>query len=226
MFLKNKKFWANFLLVSFSVFITLILIELVLRIIGLHSPVLYRSNENSAYSLKENQSTKYFFNPISVNDLGMRDTRNLIQTKKTDKTIRIGVFGDSVTWGGVYIKQAELFTTLLEKQLQTTYPDLKIEVFNGGVNGYSVDQVVARMHETQEEIQWDVVIFYLIEGDFYRNPYLKLIHDGAPFYQTKRTLALKEVLAVGDSHYNMGTDCLQRLGGIEQRRGVERVQFL
>jgi len=185
--IKTKIF--SILTIFISIFITLLLLEIILRICGFHTPILYKNNPVTGYSIKENQKIRRFFNNISINDLGLRDERNLIKPKNE---YRLGIFGDSVTWGGTYIKHDNLFSSILERLMKQKL-NKNVEVYNGGVNGYSVHQIVNRAIDTVPYGKWDLIALLLIERDFYRNSFKTIKKNGAPFYQSDPIFALSEI---------------------------------
>src|SRR3990167_5186623 len=98
----------------FIIFLVLfIILELTLKyVVGLGDPVLYRSYPLYGYRLLPDQELKRFHgSAINVNNLGLRadvDWDNNIENK-------ILFLGDSVTYGGSYISNDELFSSLAIK---------------------------------------------------------------------------------------------------------------
>jgi len=170
--------------------ITLLVLEVALRFLGFHAPVLYCPREDTGYDLRPNQHLRVLRNEIRINDASLRDARDLAGREKTPGTLRIGVFGDSVTWAGVRMRQKDLFTTRLERLLAETYGDSAFEVYNGGVNAYSVKQTVTKAERTHPIAKFDLIIIYLIEADFYRNPHVVLQKDALPLPQSNHASAV------------------------------------
>ncbi|MCL4695016.1 MAG: hypothetical protein KJ060_21200 [Candidatus Hydrogenedentes bacterium] len=152
--------------------VTLLLLEGVLRFLGLADPVLYTADETAGYRLKPDQHVTILSNEITINRWGVRDPRTL--EGKDSGTRRVLVLGDSVTWGGIREKEANLFTTVAESRLKDT------EVINCGVNGYSVTQMVALYHHLTL-LNPDFVVVFAIPRDFTRPPVVRLTGTGVAF---------------------------------------------
>ncbi|GMV90849.1 MAG: hypothetical protein AMXMBFR82_06270 [Candidatus Hydrogenedentota bacterium] len=153
--------------------VTLLLLEGVLRVMGLADPVLYTADEHAGYRLQPDQHVSILGNEIAINRWGVREPRAL-ETKNPD-TPRILVLGDSVTWGGIREKQENLFTSVAESRLEGT------EVINCGVNGYSVTQMVAMYRHHLTLLNPDFVVFFAIPRDFTRPPVVRLTGTGVAF---------------------------------------------
>lgn len=162
------------------VLLTLGLLEVALRILGLTRPVLYETDDATGFRLKPNQHIRYIGNTIDINSWGVRDPRPL--TEKPANKTRILVLGDSVTWGGIRIPQEELFTSVLERHLKGT------EVINAGVNGYSVARMVALYRAHLRDLNPDAVLVYAIPADFVRPVRLELLGDSVAFPSRTRGL--------------------------------------
>ena len=181
-------------LVLAAVCVAMVVLELLLRALGFHSPVLYCSDADTGYDLRPDQDVRLLGNHIQINNLSLRDTRNISTRDRNpgpeSNVFRIGVFGDSVTWGGVRIRQKDLFTTKLEELLAGSHTGVVFEVYNGGVNGYSVKQAVDKARNTHASAGFDLILIYLIERNFHRNPHVRVLHDALPFPQSKRASAV------------------------------------
>jgi len=164
-----------------------VVLEAGLRILGAHDPVLYQTGPVLGYRLKPNQQVSFFGNEISINRLGIRDSRSF-DTKPQDVT-RVLVLGDSVTWGGVRIPQHELFTSVLERELGDA------EVINAGINGYSVWRMAELYRRHLDELTPDIVVMYLIPGDFHRPAVVDLVGTSPAFPLKRPTFALSSALA-------------------------------
>lgn len=131
---------CNLLLLLLALAVTLLLLEVVLRVLGVLEPVLYRPDPVLGYEPQPNQSATRLGVPIYIGDIGLRDNEN-DSTLLKSKT-RLLVIGNSVTYGGSRIRQPDLFTEVMERDLRSRRGDIK--VLNAGVNGYSVSQMLAR----------------------------------------------------------------------------------
>lgn len=173
--------------IALSVAVGAVVLELGLRYLGIDDPVLYTRDDTVGYRLKPNQTVSFYGNEIAINGLGVRDSRAF--DTKSPNTKRILVLGDSVTWGGVRVAQTELFTHILENALDG------VEVINAGVNGYSVRQMAELYREYLTALQPDIVIMYVIPGDFLRPPVVDLVRPSPAFPFAPPTFALSSALA-------------------------------
>ena len=162
--------------------LTLAMLEGLLRIVGVASLVLYEADPQCGYRLQPRQSVRLRGNTISINSWGVRDARPLLSLPPSGR--RILVLGDSVTWGGVYVNQEELFTSVLEAKLVDT------EVVNAGVNGYSVAQMAALYDTRLRQLQPTTVVLFAIPRDFTRPPLVFLTGDSVAFPTERPALAL------------------------------------
>ncbi len=168
--------------VAVILLVTLLLLEGVLRFLGLADPVLYAADEHAGYRLKPDQHVTILGNELTVNRWGVRDPRAL-ETKNPD-TRRILVLGDSVTWGGIREKQENIFTTVAESQLKDA------EVINCGVNGYSVAQMIALYRYHLNSLAPDLVVVFAIPRDFTRPPVVRLTGTGVAFPEESPSSAI------------------------------------
>ena len=115
-------------IVIFIVLITF-LSELYLSYLGLGDPVRYDKNYVYGYAPKENQKKiRIKGSIVSINDVGLRSNVNWKNTNKK----KIIFFGDSITYGGSYIDDTEIFSHLVCKKLK------EYICGNAGVNAYSI----------------------------------------------------------------------------------------
>lgn len=166
--------------------VAIALLDLILRAMGLASPVLYVDDEATGYRLRPDQQARYLMNTISVNRWGVRDARSFDSRERDVK--RLVVLGDSVTWGGIRIRQEDLFTSVLERALRET------EVVNAGINGYSVGQMARLYRHHLAALDADEIVVFVIPRDFVRPPRVTLIRDSASFPRRAPRFALPMAL--------------------------------
>jgi len=140
----KKKFFSYF---GFF-FILILIIELSLRILGFGDPLIYKNSNN--YFPKANQDIRRFKgSKVIINNLGMRSNDEWVNEKKHKKIL---FFGDSVTYGGSYIDNNELFTEklciLIENYLCGNY----------GVNGYKIQNISNRIKNISNKINFNKLI--------------------------------------------------------------------
>ena len=152
----------NLLLLITSVIIMLSIIEVSLRIYGLGNPIIYEKSLLWGYSPLPNQKSKRLENAtVSINEDGLRTSKKFINANK------IIFYGDSVTYGGSYIDDLEIFSELVCEKLNKTK-----ELYscgNAGVNAYGIRNIIKRTKNYEDKFPNHYMVITIIEGDFYRN---------------------------------------------------------
>ena len=97
-------------LIFFSILLGFLICEFFARKSGLGNPLLYKADNLIGYRLRANQSEKRFGNSkITIDYEGFRIDPNQIKDNKAENIIFVG---DSVTYGGSYIDDTELFSSI------------------------------------------------------------------------------------------------------------------
>lgn len=149
-------------------FILVLILELFLRIVGLGNPIIY-NNYDDNYFPKANQDVRrYKGSKVIINNQGMRSSGEWENTKKTEKIL---FFGDSVTFGGSYIDNEDLFTEKLCILIKNSICG------NYGVNGYKIKNILHRVKNISNKINFDKLIIVVSdnildgESNFYDFPF-------------------------------------------------------
>jgi len=145
--------------------ICLLVLELFLKIFsGLGNPPLYELSPLFGYRLKANQTIEppggmgfLYGARLTTNNLGLRAAEEWDENPKG----KILFLGDSVTYGGQYVGDEHLFTSVVKERLSGW------QVGNGGVNAWGVENIVGLL-KGYGLSPAEVVVTCLIEGDFYR----------------------------------------------------------
>ncbi|MCX5706098.1 MAG: hypothetical protein NTW13_00225 [Candidatus Omnitrophica bacterium] len=168
--------------VIFIIIISVILLEFILRIFfGLGNPILYDSNPFYGYRLLPHQNiTRFYGTKIIVNNLGLRADEDW----DSNRNKKVLFLGDSVTYGGSYIANKELFSTLAINKFKDYHSG------NGGINGWGVENAYGLVVESNF-LPAEICVSIFIEGDFYRG--LAGI-SGLPFFNKKPKFALEELV--------------------------------
>jgi hypothetical protein len=177
----------KFLLIGLSAALCVAVLEVGLRLYGFGHPVLYVPDQAVGYRLKPSQIAMAPIGEFYINDLGLRDRRNLAEYDPNIQ--RVLVLGDSVTWGGIRINDAGVFTFKVDNELE------QAEIINAGVNGFSVYQMTALYREYLQELKPGVIVLYVIPGDFYRPPITDLVRSSPAFPKERPALALTAALS-------------------------------
>jgi hypothetical protein len=150
---------------TISLLFCLLILELFLRTFsGLGHPPLYELSPLYGYRLKPNQVIEskggmglLYGARLTTNNLGLRAADQW----NSNPAGKILFLGDSVTYGGQYVGDSQLFSSLAGHRL----PGWKIG--NGGVNAWGVENIVGLVKD-YGFIPAKIVVTCLIEGDFYR----------------------------------------------------------
>jgi len=142
------------LLLSITVLICVFLVEFCLRAIGLGDPIIYGLNPNYRFAPLPNQAIERRRDArVTINSSGLR------ATKEWDEQVdlRILFVGDSVTWGGTYVDDSDIFSEKSCARLN----DQMAQVFlcgNAGVNAYGTDNMAQRIHhDSIDNENWLVI---------------------------------------------------------------------
>lgn len=191
---ERNKYKTIFAILTVFLILVLVVAEFGLRTFaGLGNPVLYDSNPFYGYRPIPNQHLKRFGGtPIDINNLGLRADEDWDTTTQS----KILFLGDSVTYGGSYISNADLFSTVVGKELGN------VKTGNAGVNAWGVENIYGLVVEAGFQPA-DHYVTTLIEGDFYRG--LSRV-QGQPFWCKKPKLAFQELgyyflLTLNDGRY-------------------------
>ena len=152
----------------------------------LGNPPLYEISPLYGYRLKAGQSieprggVRFLFGAqVSTNNLGLR-AADYWDGNADNKVLFLG---DSVTYGGQYVDDKELFSSVAAAFIP------RYMVGNGGVNAWGVENVHGLIVDYGFRPARTVVIC-LLEGDFYRG--LTRI-SGLPFWSHKPSLAVYDL---------------------------------
>ncbi|HUN55242.1 MAG TPA: hypothetical protein VMU29_08815 [Smithella sp.] len=179
-FERNPKKTNVFILMVALILMT-VAAELILRFFfGLGNPVLYDSNPLYGFRLIPNQEVVRFHGAkIKVNNFGLRTNADW-DNNRGDKVLFLG---DSITYGGSYISNDELFSALCVKQL----PDIKAG--SAGVNAWGVENIYGLVVESGF-LPAKFYVTTVCEEDFYRG--LTRL-QGMPFWCVRPKLAIIEL---------------------------------
>jgi len=180
-FEKYPKLTIAWVLVVFSI-AGIVGLEYTARaLFGLGKPVIYSSHPVYGYRPIPNQSvSRRQYDKVIINNLGLRALQNW-DIKNTHHKVLF--LGDSVTYGGSYVSNEQLFSTL------AVLPFTGYESGNAGVNGWGVNNVFALVKE-MHFLPADIYVSVFPEGDFYRG--LNRI-GGQPFWTRQPHFALEEL---------------------------------
>ena len=147
-----------FLIIIFVSFLSTFITEIFLKKVGLGDPVRYDSNILYGYSPKPNQKKKRIKGSfVTINEIGLRSLYSWENDKK-----KIIFLGDSVTYGGSYIDDKDIFSHQVCKNLKN------FTCGNAGVNAYSLKNIVMRSRYDERIQDAEIYVYLFPPGDFYR----------------------------------------------------------
>ena len=154
-------------LALFSVALSVVCLEILLRFLGVHYPIISVRDPHRGWAHRPNTSwlqRDEGVAQIQINSRGFRDSPR--QLKKPEDTIRIGVFGDSYV-DAVQIERDDRFTDRLQRQLNS--PPMvrgkRVEVLNFGVSGYGTAQEFQTWKHEGQKYSLDLAVLAFLSGN-------------------------------------------------------------
>lgn len=179
---KNIKFIILFV----SFFLLLIAItEGFLRYQGFGTPIIYEKSNQYGYAPAPNQKLVRFNNKkVTIDSNGFRKGS---ETNNTNN--KIYFLGDSVTYGGSYVDDDELFSENFCKKINQNSKKI-FNCYNGGVNAYGFENIIER-YKSIKKNKDTFIIITLIPGDFSRN-FVQI--ESLPYFTKRHTQFLKATI--------------------------------
>ncbi len=168
----SKNFLQKAAIVISSILVTLIIMEVGIRLTGLWVKDSYDNRDYFAetgipgvpYRLKPNIHAKWAKTNIIANSEGIRARREYDDKKKG--VFRILAIGDSITFG-MGVDQDDAYPRQLEKLLNRyTNTAIEYEVINGGMSGFNASDEAHFMAYLSEKYRPDLIIWMLIANDY------------------------------------------------------------
>jgi hypothetical protein len=177
---RSKKTAIVIILLFFSLVLVVSAELLLQKLMGLGNPVIYDSNPLYGYRpLPSREYSRFGGARIRFNNLGLRAEGDF----DADQRNKILFLGDSVTYGGSFIDNEELFSHLAVKDLK------QYQSGNAGVNGWGVENIHGLLVES-DFLPAEIYVTTLPEGDFYRG---LARCQGMPFFNVSPRFALVEL---------------------------------
>jgi hypothetical protein len=173
-------------LVMLGVIFALAAGEVGLRALGLGEPLLYDNRAAWGYRPLPDQTRERRGVHVHVNALGTRGPD--VASGHTPGVKRVLFLGDSVTFGGTYVDDADLFSTIAAKAQH-----VPTEALNAGVNAWGLPNVLGLVDATGG-FQSDVWVLTALEDDFRRQ---KTSIGEVPYFNVAPSTAWAEVWVFG-----------------------------
>jgi lysophospholipase L1-like esterase len=165
-------------------------VEVGLRLLGLGDPILYDNRASYGYRPLPGQTRRRLRGArVHVNQLGVRGP------DLPADGLRLLFLGDSVTWGGSYVDDAELFTAVAADAVARRFPGRHAAVvpLDAGVNGWGPQNVLGLL-EDRGGLGSPLWVLTLLDDDFRRQ---KTRIGEVPYFNAPPSTALEELLVLG-----------------------------
>ena len=184
------------LLVTLAIVIAVV--EGGLRLVGVGpQPTIHRFDPALGWSKEPGASARRksseFDVRFEINDLGLRDDALPHEGKPTG-TYRVLVLGDSFVLGYT-VDRDNLFVDLLERWWKEE--GRKVDVLNGGTEGWSTDQEVLWFLRKGRDFSPDLVLLCPYENDLYWNGQTKYLRYPKPRFQPSGQLEQRQLFDPG-----------------------------
>ena len=158
-----KKVYSGIIFLTIFI-LSVFFLEFLLKMYGLGEPIIYETNPTYRYAPKANQSVvRLNKSKVTINNKGLRATQKW-DSKNLNKIL---FFGDSVTYGGSYIDDKEIFSEKVCSNLNKVNK-IKYLCGNAGVNAFGVENIKNRiLHGEVKDAEWMVIT--LIEENGFRS---------------------------------------------------------
>jgi hypothetical protein len=165
-------------------------VEIALRLVGLGDPILYDNRASYGYRPLPGQTRRRLFGArVHVNQLGVRGPDGPADG------LRLLFLGDSVTWGGSYVDDADLFAAVaaetVARRLPGRYP--AVVPLDAGVNAWGPQNVLGLLEDVGG-FGSPLWVLTLLDDDFGRQ---KTRIGEVPYFNAPPATALEEVLVLG-----------------------------
>jgi hypothetical protein len=178
------------LLVGAAVIVSVVGAELGLRLVGLGHPILYDNRATYGYRPRPDQTRRRLFGArVHVNGLGLRGP------DWNGDGLGVLFLGDSVTWGGSYVDDHDLFAAVALRTLAERLPGRlpPLVPLDAGVNGWGPQNVRALLDEDRG-FGSPLWVLTLVDDDFRRE---KTRIGEVPYFNRPPATAFSELLVLG-----------------------------
>jgi lysophospholipase L1-like esterase len=168
--------------------VTLLMVELALRVAGIGFPVFYQTDAHLGSVLRPGAEGWFRSEGrswVAINSDGMRDREHAVP--KPAGTFRVAVLGDSMA-EAMQVPRERNFSAVLEQRLKGC-PALngkQPEALNFGVSGYGTAQELIMLRERVWKYEPDLIVLAMFPGNDIRNNSAALNREPAvPYYSLR-----------------------------------------
>jgi hypothetical protein len=177
---------GNLLLVVVSLVVSLVVVELALRVVGKNTPEFYRLDPDVGWRPRpgvtgwvEAEGATH----VAMNREGYRDIDHPLE--KPPNTYRIVLLGDSMT-EAVEVPLDDTYWRQIIAPVEQCRGGQNVEVINFGVNGYGTAQEYLTLKNWAVKYHPDLVLLAFFTGnDFTDNSLALGKHEGRPYFALK-----------------------------------------
>jgi lysophospholipase L1-like esterase len=206
--------------------VALALAEAGLRAAGLGKPVLYDNRADYGYRPLPGQQLRRLGGArLTVNSLGLRGPE--ADPRRPAGTLRVLFLGDSVTWGGSYVDDADLFSSVASARLAARLPApfTRVEALNAGVNAWGPQNIAGLVGEHgayPTGFDSNVWVLTVLEDDLRRE---RTRIGEVPYFNAPPATAAEELLVLG-AYRLLGAYKRPKPPADEERLAAENVATL
>ena len=186
-----RRFAGTLGLALAGVAFTLALLEVGLRLWGFGSPVVYDNRTAWGYRPLPDQTHQRIAQArVRVNALGVRGPE--VEAGRPPGVERLLFLGDSVTWGGSYVDDRQLFGAVAAEELRARL-GVSVEPLVAGVNAWGPANILGLVRASRG-FDASIWVVTALEDDFRRE---KTRIAETPYFNLAPRFALEEVAVYG-----------------------------
>jgi hypothetical protein len=174
-----------------AAFVAALAAEIGLRLLGLGQPVVYDNRLAYGFRPLPHQTLRRLRGAtVRINALGLRGAD--VAPARPAGTTRLLFLGDSVTYGGSYVDDEEVLSSVVAAEMRRSGFS-SVEALNAGVNAWGPANILGLV-ETEGGFDSNVWIVIAVDDDFRREK----THIGeVPYFNVAPRTALEEIAVLG-----------------------------
>jgi hypothetical protein len=202
-------------LILFGLLFSLLVCEILLRVIGYSYPIFYTTDYYRGFALRPGIEGRYQREGgsyVRINSDGQRD-REHAKIKPPD-TVRIAVLGDSFV-EAMHVPMEQTFWSLMERKLEEckAFPGKHVEVMNFGVSGYGTAQELMTLRQKVWDYSPDIVVLaFTTYNDVYDNSRVLSKTQDVPYFTYRNGELVYDASFRDSSAYQWHDSKLSKLG--------------
>ena len=200
-----------------AICLSLISVELGLRVVGLHELPMYETSDKYEYRFVPNQRCSVFGKNLIINNLGLRG-----ELPDAKNNAIIWYCGDSVINGGIHTHEDSLATTIWDKQTENHF-DSRITTVNVSQGSWGPENTLSFCKQHRSELGTPTLIVLAVSSHDW-NDRMTFCYDGHTKDMPSHNYgALANLL---NKYYGRTHSCVKKVGNDTLRKGIEFDQWL